>query len=457
MTEVQQALNKLQTERQDSSARSLKSADRASLRTKDDASDDEDTGLTNGADTSPSKGMGVNHRAALAATAMANAEQAAKEEEAKAERRRVEDAAAYEKARSEGLIEGLQMSDESEDEEQLPLPVGMRSSLTTAPESVALPSSPVALSSPPEPAASPSIVVEGATSGEEGRPRAETVSSGYAESTYSEQSAPVPSPAIATAPLMNALPLQAREQEDAQEELKEEATASAQTNGDHSIVETTKHSAIGAVEAVGAGVAGAAALAAAAVGLNIHSNDEEPAATEASFPKAETAPPASTTTAPLEPAAVPSHVITAPSPVVASPPSPPIVERAVTPPPANLTPAAAAQFTASPERHVPSAIVTSQDAIRASPAASLTSATHSRSSSRLSNAPRPGGSIATGGTSLRGSTSEAYKQLPHDPTVWSVEDVVEWGKAKGFDGLTLAKFQGEFIRVFRDGARTDET
>lgn len=81
-----------------------------------------------------------------------------------------------------------------------------------------------------------------------------------------------------------------------------------------------------------------------------------------------------------------------------------------------------------------------------SPAASNTSATHSRSSSRLGEAPPTARSSGTGDTSPRESSygnAALLKDLPRDPTTWGVDEVCEWGKAKGFDALTLSKFQGE--------------
>ncbi|ORY90693.1 hypothetical protein BCR35DRAFT_299255 [Leucosporidium creatinivorum] len=428
MNEVQQALSRLEVERQ-STAKSLKdsismrSADRVSLRTKD-ASDDDDTGPINGNETSPSKGMGSNHRAALAAKAVANAEKAAKEEQERAERRRKDDVAAYEKARKEGLIEDLQLSEESSEEEELPLPVGMKSTLTRAPESIELPSSPIV-----DESTSPVITVDEPNSGGEGRPRAGTVSSGYAESTYSTQSVqPVASPPalheVSTLPSTE-IPEDA---EDAQEELKEEAAvAPSQSNGDHSTLDSAKHSAVEAVDAVGAGVIGVGAAAAAAVGLSLDSKKDEPSAIEASLPKEAEIPIDQSTATPLEATnPIPSHIVTAPSPVVPPPASPPAAQRAVTPPPAAATPAP---------------IVTATDPIHASPAASLTSATHSRSSSRLGMAPLTAGSIATIDTSPHGSANGSKTAPPHDPTLWSVDDVVEWGRGKGFDNLTLSKFQ----------------
>lgn len=452
-SDIEQALSHLDVD--DPTAQSLKdsvsvrSADRVSLRTKE-GSDDDDTGPINGNnEASPIKGMGSNHRAALAAKAVANAEKAAQEEQARIERRKQDDVAAYEKLRKDGLIEDLQLSEESSEEEELPLPVGMKSTLTRAPESIELPSSPTV----DEPT-SPVIAVDEPSSGGEGRPRAGTVSSGYAESTYSTQSvqavaSPVIAADVSTLPHIEG----AEDAENAQEELKEDAVAGpSQPNGDHSALESAKHNALEAVEAVGAGVIGVAAVAAAAVGLTLDSKQDEPST---SLPKLADNPIDNSAIdnsdinnsipVPLEASSsVPSHIVTAPSPVVAPPPA---TQRAVTPPPPSTLPLPAPSISTAPLKTIPTPIITASDPIHASPAASLTSATHSRSSSRLGTAPLTAGSVATIDTSPRGSASGSRAAPPHDPTLWSVDDVVEWGRGKGFDNLTLSKFQGESLPI----------
>lgn len=446
MNEVQQALDRLQVERQTSvrsvkDSVSMRSADRGSLRTRgDEGSDEDDTGPINGHGTSSNDGMGSNHRAALAAKAVANAEKAAQEAAARAEQRRQDDVAAYEKARSEGLVDGLQMSDESSEEEELPLPVGMKSTLARpGPEAVELPASPtVDTASPSLSAASPLIIVDGHSSADEmGRPRAGTVSSGYAESSYSTQSVQ-PAPTAQDAQVLAAATEAPLDADDAQEELNEDATV-AHPNGE-SALDATKHIAVEAVEAVGAGVIGVAAAAAAVVGLNVHPNSAEPTAVDASFPKEVDPVTAQPALAPVEDPIIPSHTITAPSPVVPPPASPPAADRALTPPLIAQAP----EISPSSIKPIPAPLVTSAKAMSASPAASLTSAIHSRSSSRLGAAPLTGGSLATSDTSPHGSVAGRSRPLPHDPLAWSVEDVVEWGRGKGFDNLTLSKFQGVF-------------
>ena len=87
-----------------------------------------------------------------------------------------------------------------------------------------------------------------------------------------------------------------------------------------------------------------------------------------------------------------------------------------------------------------------------SPSGSLGS--HSRSSSRLGTAQTTttAASNATGDTSPRDSAFGAGANsvivgsngnLPYDPRTWGVKEVCEWGKVKGFDDLTLSKFQGK--------------
>lgn len=87
-----------------------------------------------------------------------------------------------------------------------------------------------------------------------------------------------------------------------------------------------------------------------------------------------------------------------------------------------------------------------------SPSNSLGSINQSRSSSRQDNGNYA--SAGTSDTSLRDSYGNGTSvsrsatmngnsvTLPADPTTWGVREVVQWGKMKGFDALTLSKFEG---------------
>lgn len=92
-----------------------------------------------------------------------------------------------------------------------------------------------------------------------------------------------------------------------------------------------------------------------------------------------------------------------------------------------------------------------------SPANSLGSMNQSRSSSRQESGNYA--SAGTSDTSLRDSYGNGTSvsrstnmntntaALPADPTTWGVREVVEWGKMKGFDSLTLSKFEGTYFSL----------
>ncbi|KAI5476458.1 hypothetical protein MNV49_007705 [Pseudohyphozyma bogoriensis] len=395
----------------------------------------------------------LNPRAILAAKAAENAEREKREEKERADRRRQQDEENYARTRSEnGLVEGLQLSDESDDEEEpvgdgLSVPMAKSTSRSSSKQpsisSVAgspLPEAALELHDEPEPVevlSSPTVNGDGDEF--PGRPRSPSAaSSTYAESTYSAGS---PAPVHLNAPILNSTPSPS---------LDRPASPSPQpTNGDTEPEDLTSSKAAEALAAVGAGVAGAATVAAAAVVNGASSVGDAPS-----------------------PKLVQDEVERAPSPLplpeeaqaVAAPPEAEVVRAAPTnvvePSPAlsvgspsalsndtptnGLTPVRSLTPTIPVTPTLPSAAV--QNVIQstertASPAASLTSADHSRASSRLDTAPLTAASTGTGETSLRDSTSGATKSLPYDPTLWGVDEVVEWGKSKGFDALTLGKFQ----------------
>ena len=240
MSDVQQALDQLTVD-QDSRADSL--SVRSHLSDNARGSDDEDA--------VPRE----NLRAVLAAKAAANAEKEALEEREREERRRREDEEAYARTRREnGLVEGLQLSDESEDEEDgsgqgVAQLSGVGSSAAPASFSNALDTP--SLSTP-------------AKRSVENRPRADTTTSIYPESI--DSSSPPPLPLLSVA-------------HDSGDHVGQQfdSVAPAAT-GDKS-----SPKAAGAVVAGIAGVAGAAAFVAS-------SSTREP-----SLPPSDPSPPASTT------------------------------------------------------------------------------------------------------------------------------------------------------------------
>lgn len=470
LNQVQQALDRLQVERQ-------RGKDSASVRSRVSqvtrgSDDEDDSGVINGNGpngTSPSKGMGGNHRAALAARAVENAERAAREEQERAEQRRRADEEAYAKARSEGLVEGLQLSDESEseDEDLLPLPVGMKSTLSRTPEEVEPTSPPTVPSAeivPPtptdpetnkavQPLEAAALTPEATPSADDeslaGRPRAETVSDGYAESTYSNYSIPnsTSSPnieTVASSPPTAALSVPIPD-EDAREELittttpaEPNGTATPQPNG-HSFLSNIATAPVAAASAVGAGAVG---LATAAF---VSTRTETPEPTPFEPVNEQVLTPAQEVAAASEapvPVPAPTVVASVDEPSTSAPPGAP---RSSTPPPA---PAPASEPLPAPTtRALPAPINTlASTPIAAAFVASPAASTVSRSSSRVDTAPTTVKSTGTAETSPQVGSSSVLRDLPHDPRVWTVDDVVEWAKAKGFDTLTLAKFQGESLR-----------
>ncbi|GAA6048147.1 hypothetical protein JCM3770_003684 [Rhodotorula araucariae] len=437
---------------------------------------------------------GAAHRAALAAKAVENAEKAAQEERERAARRKKEDEERYESVRQSGLIEGLQLSDESDDEGDdegddeaeapLPLPVtenapaGEGAELTDVAVRPALPGT-------------VSTAINDGIALPETRPRADTQTSSYAESVYSNSSSvpPVPSPGAAGAAIIPSpsiaaasvkpVPPPAAEialpaspvldiaeptttKGDETPRSSHEPPSSASGAGLVDTLKSTTESAAGAITAGAAGLVAAATTAVAAAGVGLGSDQPkeethtaEPVAaqpheelvalpeeanavldtgtsatTAAPPPPEETAVPAqlvedvpALSSAPVQAtaddAAIESYTQTdvdsAPAPVPA--PLPAVVPvTATTPPPAPPPPATQP----------------------ASPA----SANHSRASSPATSAAPLSASFVTAATTATAPTSEKgdARELPADPMNWSVEDVVDWGKQKGFDDLTVSKF-----------------
>lgn len=422
-------------------AKSVQSVDDDAMSqiTKDDGSDDDEAALG----PSPSKGgMGTAHRAALAAKAAENAEKAAREERERAERRRREDEEAYERARSEGLVEGLQLSSESESEDELPpLPAGMQTTVGRSPTETQSPASLAVQESSttsmvngslPADATLPTTVIGGES--EENRPRTDTLSSTYAESTYSDQSGPsAPVPAIISdvgeANQAGPNPAAAAPSTaDADPPATEAENETPKTNGDTGMLESiTSSPAAATAAAVGAGIVGAATAAAAGLGIATQSKAPEESLESPELPK-ETQPAmtGSSMPAPESVTAIPAAIVTAPTPVLPSAESPPVDSTS-----AGLADPARPTAQAAGARSIPSPIKTAHH-LQQSP---MPSPTQSQSSSRVVSTPL---TSSTGATDL-----SPRRDLPSDPATWSVEDVVEWARTKGFDSLTIGKFQGQ--------------
>ncbi|GAA5924019.1 uncharacterized protein JCM15063_005526 [Sporobolomyces koalae] len=329
--------------------------------------DDESASILRGND-----GSAPNHRAALAQKAMENAEADAKAEQERADRRKREDEEAYERVRNAGLIEGLQLSDESDDEEDEIAHGGFALGSTEGKLSrqVSKEEDDARLSP------NKSISRTSSNASHKRRDRANTQPSIYAESNYSQSSLVPPLPDSPVPPLP-----------------------------------------------------GPAVSAADALIDEPNSRDLTPVRSrdDASLPLA-TAEPISTE---QSASAIPAN------------PSP---SRPQTPLPASSTAVPANAAFATP-KHVPTPLplpISNQvfGVSAASPTTSHASGLdQSRASSRL-------GTALTGETSpeasVRGGTisdkDHSGRDLPADPVTWTVDDVVEWARSKGFDGLTLSKF-----------------
>ncbi|GAA5911326.1 hypothetical protein JCM8208_005220 [Rhodotorula glutinis] len=448
---------------------------------------------------------GAAHRAALAARAMQNAETDAQKERERAERRRKEDEEMYEKRKS-GYVEGLQLSDESDDEVE-----EEGAAVFSAPAAVVPSIAPSTsdLEVLPEPSSSrPSVDESGPFLV---RPRADTQASTYAESVYSNASIPpVPSPIVPDADVVprsialassSSEPVTARAPTaldaaavalpsspalDAPEATAgaDESSAVAHSMGDETprspvepastLDDTLKSATESTVVALSAGAAGlvaAVGAAAAATGVALQGDDKAHVAEAIAGP--------ATTQSREEDVAAPAEahaaLDTRATAAAAAPPPPeetavPVEEstRAATPVQATAVDALVESSSplnqgASSPALVPAPVVSTNiaqappalvDSARAGTpppappasmpvAASPPSATQSRSSTPATSAVPLSSSVLTTATTAPPSTSEQgdAKELPADPMTWGVEDVVAWGKQKGFDALTVSKFE----------------
>lgn len=332
----------------------------------------------------------TNPRAVLAAKAAANAEKEAKNERAR-EKAESERAAtnSYDLSR-DGLIEGIQISDESEEEEEV-----VRGELL-----------PEAISS------SSNGTMNGVTEvASDNRPRVNSSTSAtsiYADESRSSARAitppPLPLPITSTPPTNSS-----------------QATPPLPTSARHFALDSIIPSA--AVQAATVGLAGVGATTAA---VYLNHREPSPQTSQQNFNSSSSTPTLSSSTNNIPPP------ITMPTNIN------PTLQAANTPPPTLVS-----HFLNS----------NPSQTYATSPANSLGSMNNqSRSSSRQDT-----GNFASAGTSdtsprdstygngSKSSTSNGkISNLPADPTTWGVREVVEWGKMKGFDGLTLAKFEGRF-------------
>ncbi|GJN88147.1 hypothetical protein Rhopal_001104-T1 [Rhodotorula paludigena] len=433
------------------------SVSETSLHSRIDEDDDDDAASVSNVQR-PADGPA--HRAALAAKAAENAEKAAQNERDRAAQRKKEDEERYERVRKSGLIEDLQLSDESDDEEQ------------------------EVLSPLPETAAeTPSVDVVPA---HESRPRADTQTSTYAESVYSTRSSNPPASSPPTVPAVDVPPAAAfsvplpsispSEEIDQPSVLLEPVAAPALdgdatprspvANGDATpkaaadspesspavaVVDSIKSTAGTAAEAVSVGAAGLVAAATTAVATAGLGLQDEKAKEEVHVAE----PPAAASTEETAEVALPIEaqpVLERESAATAAAPPPPeettvpaqTVEPAAAPAPVAFIPADTSTAPASfPEEQAPRASTPTAPASAITPQpASPVSADHSRSSTPATYGAPLSSSTLTSATTATGTGSDkgAFTDLPADPLDWTVDEVVAWGRQKGFDQLTLGKF-----------------
>ncbi|SCZ92503.1 BZ3500_MvSof-1268-A1-R1_Chr5-2g07921 [Microbotryum saponariae] len=416
MNEVQQALASLQVQR----AANLEPAVAQSGDSSSEDELDEGKSIAERGNVGPNGShpeVGVNHRAALAATAALNAERAAREEREREEQRRKDDEAAYERSRQEGLVEGLQLSDESDDEAGLPLPLTVPLHPTTLPAastkfdapsgSTVTPAVVVSNGDIPHEPVTPNGSVDAAAFVSSDNPVSRDLesSSTYAESTYSEAS-------VAEEPVDDAVP-----------------AATGIDNGLDSINIDPSHAPILATSAVSFSSPPTTASAAAVSQPALESAAPMPQASSASdhVPLLAGAGLATGAVA----VGVAAHHAFA---------SNEHLSKAV-----EATSSAAARAV-TPDSVLPPSITSTPVALPlALPVAAVVSPGPnsgrilSPSQSSLSISTRAGSGSVTDATT--NGTSHAAGTLPYDPRVWSVDEVCEWATSKGFDALTLAKFR----------------
>ncbi|GAA5865790.1 hypothetical protein JCM3774_003094 [Rhodotorula dairenensis] len=375
---------------------------------------------------------GAAHRAALAARVSQNAERDAEQARELAERRKREDEERYiQSAGQAGLIDGLQLSDESDDDEGeepvesfLPLPAPL-----PAPIGV---DNGIPMPAPAGPPAAPETVEERPDL----RPRADTETSTYDESdtslyanqssfaelSQSQKTAPMPVDDEAPTPqAMTAESFGAEVPETTPHvaDSVEASPRSGEMTPTHPATQTAPESPTAGfahhhtgtiLAAAGAGLAGASAAGAAAA-LGRHA-DSDPQ-TEASSQLAQETHFANGTQAEVK-TYVPASAMTA---------SPPDAQPAT--PPANASPA----LPHAPRMSSPLAVDTTHTTVSSSAPVLGTPVSAMQSSFSPSSTTRSTASPVV-----------AWDALPADPVDWTVDNVVDWGQQKGFDEGILSKF-----------------
>lgn len=377
---------------------------------------------------------GAAHRAALAARVSQNAERAAEEARELAERRKREDEERYiQSANQAGLIDGLQLSDESDEDEGeepvesfLPLPAPL-----PAPIGVD--------QATPAPAPADLTASEAAEARPDLRPRADTETSTYDESdaslyanqssfadlSQSQNSAPVPVDEVPMAQAIDSEPFEPPKTTSNVASSVEASPRSGEMTPTHPVARTAPASPTAAIAddhagtilaATGAGLAGvSAAGVATAFGSHADFASRTDSQTEGSSP-----PPQHPRSANGTAVEMSSAVTAASSAALASTPA------------AGVSPA----LPHAPRMSSPLAVDSTHAAVAPSvpPLGTPVSAPHSSFS--------PSSTVRS-----TASPVVAWDALPADPIDWTVDNVVDWGQQKGFDEGILSKFVGKSCQL----------
>lgn len=376
---------------------------------------------------------GAAHRAALAARVSENAERDAQVARELAERRKREDEERYAQNTGQvGLVDGLQLSDESDDEGEepvesfLPLPAPLPAPITfEGVESV-----PAAMAAPEEAEERPDV-----------RPRADTEASNITQSDsslYANQSSSVdvsdnqnnvPTQPLEVPTTLTVAPTPADGDEQQTAPTAASISQDAPRSGEQTPTRPTEESTIepqdaaaseGRTDAIataaGAGLAGGFGIGAATALSHHASSDlrEETKPLDASHTHVENG--AAT--------GIESEIPT--SAVSAAGPN-------------DLLPSAPATSVSPPLPHAPR---------MGSPLVVDTTHTAPPSMTRpVLGTPvsAPNGAFSPASTTRStASPIVAWDTLPADPIDWTVDNVVDWGQQKGFDESILSKFAGTF-------------
>lgn len=367
----------------------------------------------------------------MAAKVSQNAEREAQEARDLAERRKREDEERYaQSAGQTGLIDGLQLSDESDDEGAdepvesfLPLPAPLPSASAVNGDHDVVEETPVVKQDPSRPRAAtdtstydePAITAVPAADNIAEPTSALAPGAGEGEQRVAQAETSVVPPAVAELQDVDEVPRSG------------EQTPTSYTpttaNGTH------MQGAATALSVAGAGLAGAFGAAAAHSASSAGTAPEpergvaglsESVSSSYSAHPAPVAP--ADTLAQLDPQ--PIAVAVEHAPESASVAAPSYLTSA-------LLPAASPPRSNVPHTSSPLVVDTTHGASPGLDTMSPTSAT---------------GSALSPGSALRSAASPLVRwdSLPADPIDWSVENVIDWGKQKGFDENILSKFAGEF-------------